>query len=69
VANRHPRGLALMAIGLMAAGVIAIGKVATRDITTLAMAALVTAILLRRDVNPALLILGGGLAGWLLLRG
>jgi chromate transporter len=62
------RGLAPMAIGLMAAGVIAIAKVATRDVTTIAMASLVTVILLRRHVNPALLILAGGLVGWLLLR-
>jgi chromate transporter len=62
------RGLAPMAIGLMAAGVIALARVATRDFTTIAMAALVTVVLLRRHVNPALLILAGGLMGWLLLR-
>jgi chromate transporter len=62
------RGLAPMAIGLMGAGVIAIAKVATRDVTTMAMAAMVTVILLRRHINPALLILAGGLVGWLLLR-
>jgi chromate transporter len=63
------RGLAPVAIGLMAAGVIAIARVATRDAATIALAAAVTVILLWRHVNPALLILAGGLLGWLVLRG
>jgi chromate transporter len=62
------RGLAPVAIGFMGAGVIAIARVATRDLVTMAMAAVVATVLLRRHVNPALLILAGGLVGWLLLR-
>ena len=62
------RGLAPVAIGLMGAGVIAIAKVAVRDVATMALALAVTAILLSRHINPALLILAGGLVGVLLLR-
>jgi chromate transporter len=62
------RGLAPVAIGLMAAGVIAIARVAIQDALTVALAAAVTGILLWRHVNPALLILAGGLVGWLFLR-
>ena len=47
----------------MAAGVIAIAKVATRDAATIALALAVTAILLWRHINPALLILAGGILG------
>jgi len=63
------RGLAPVSIGLMAAGVIAIAKVATRDAGTIALAAAVAGVLLWRHVNPALLILAGGLVGGLLFRG
>jgi chromate transport protein ChrA len=52
----------------MAAGVIAIARVATRDPATIALAALVAVIVLWRHINPALLILGAGLLGWLALR-
>jgi chromate transporter len=62
------RGLAPVAIGLMAAGVIAIARVAIQDAPTIALAAAVTGILLWRHINPALLILAGGLVGWLFLR-
>lgn len=62
------RGLAPVAIGLMGAGVIAIARVATREPATVVMAAAVALVLLRRRVNPALLIVAGGLVGWLLLR-
>jgi chromate transporter len=63
------RGLAPVVLGLMAAGVVTIAKVATRDVATIALAAVVTAVLLWRHVNPALLIVGAGLLGLLGLRG
>jgi chromate transporter len=63
------RGLAPVAIGLMAAGVVAIARVATRDAATIALAAVVTAALLWRRINPALLILASGALGLLILRG
>ena len=69
------RGLAPITVGLMLAGVYAIGKTATLDLTrpprmnatTVAITAVVTTVLLRRHVNPALLIVAGGVVGWFVL--
>jgi chromate transporter len=63
------RGLAPVVIGLMGAGVIAIARVAAHNPATIALAAAVTVVLLWRHINPALLILAGGLVGWLAFRG
>ena len=70
------RGMAPITIGLMLSGVYAIGRTATfnldhsirHNLITVAVTALVTLILLRRHVNPALLILAGGAVGWFVLR-
>ncbi|HLW71194.1 MAG TPA: chromate transporter [Candidatus Binataceae bacterium] len=70
------RGMAPITVGLMLSGVYAIGKTATfnldasmrRNIVTGAITLAVTAILLLRRINPALLILVGGAVGWLTLR-
>lgn len=61
------RGLAPVTIGLMCSGVVALAKVALIGATTLAISATVLLILLRSHVNPGLLILASGVAGWLLL--
>jgi chromate transporter len=70
------RGMAPITIGLMASGVYAIGRTATINLnrsmrfneTTVAITLMVTAILLKRHINPALLILAGGAVGWFALR-
>jgi chromate transporter len=59
------RGLAPLTIGLMLAGTMVLARTVVRGPVTIAIAALVTVILLRRRVNPALLILAGGVAGYL----
>ena len=63
------RGLAPIVIGLMTAGVIAIGRTAVTGATTLILAAAVFAILyFGPKMNPALLVLAGGVVGFFLLR-
>jgi chromate transporter len=70
------RGMAPITVGLMLSGVYAIGRTATynadhslhHNLTTVAVSAAVTLILLFRHVNPALLILIGGVVGWFALR-
>ena len=70
------RGMAPLLIGLMLSGVYAIGRTATFNfhhsarfnLTTVAITIAVTVILLRRQINPALLILAGGAVGWFALR-
>lgn len=70
------RGMAPITVGLMLAGVYAIGRTATfnlahsvrHNLITVAITVAVTAILLVRHVNPALLILAGGALGWIALR-
>jgi chromate transporter len=61
------RGLGPVSIGLMCAGILSLARVAIVDVTTGLLAAAVFVVLLRRHVNPAFLVLGGGIAGWLLL--
>lgn len=70
------RGMAPITIGLMLSGVYAIGRTATfnldhstrHNLITVVISLLVTLILLRRHINPALLILAGGVVGWFALR-
>src|SRR5262249_25984022 len=65
------RGMAPITVGLMLSGVYAIGKTATLNVArpagfnaiTVLITAAVTLVLLRRHVNPALLILVGGVVG------
>jgi len=61
------RGLAPITIGLMCSGVVTLAKVALVNVTTVLIAAAVLVILLRRHVNPGLLIVASGLLGWLVL--
>lgn len=70
------KGMAPVTIGLMLAGVHAVGKTACWNperslyfnTTTCVVALVVVGILFARRINPAVLILGGGLAGWVFLR-
>jgi len=70
------RGMAPITVGLMLSGVYAIGRTATlnpahsthHNLTTVTITLMVTVILMRRHVNPALLILAGGAVGWFGLR-
>jgi chromate transporter len=60
------RGLAPVAIGLMLSGTYAIARLSIRDSVTLGIAAVVSAILLWRHVNPGILVMLGGSAYLLL---
>jgi chromate transporter len=70
------RGMAPITIGLMLSGVYAIGRTATFNLDhstrhnsiTVVISLVVTLILLRRHINPALLIVIGGAVGWFALR-
>jgi chromate transporter len=70
------RGMAPIVIGLMLAGCYALGKTAsfnpTKDwefnLLTLAIGAAVAGVLTVTRINPALTIIGGGIAGYLLLH-
>lgn len=62
------RGLAPVAIGLMLSGTFSMARLAVTGVVTGAMAAVVFAILSWRHVNPAILVLSGGLIGLLLLK-
>jgi chromate transporter len=59
-------GLAPVTIGLMLAGTLVLARAVILGPATAAIAAVVTLILLRIHVNPALLIFGGGVVGWLI---
>ncbi len=60
------RGLAPVTIGLMLAGTLILAHTVIHSADDVAIAAVVTAILLAVKINPVLLILGGGLAGYLI---
>jgi chromate transporter len=59
------RGLAPVSIGLLLAGCLIIARGAVNGLTTAFLAGAVFAILLLRKVNPAILILGGAVVGFL----
>jgi chromate transporter len=75
--NSIQEGMAPITIGLMLAGVYAVGKTASYNpghslhfnAITIVVGLAVTAILFMRHINPALLILVGGVIGWFFLRG
>ena len=54
-------GMAPVAIGLMLAGTYAIARLSVFNLTSLLIAASIFALLLWRHINPALLVLAGGL--------
>lgn len=58
------RGLAPLTIGLMLAGTWVLARTVVRGPATAGIAVAVTLILLLRHVNPVLLILAGGVAGY-----
>jgi chromate transporter len=62
------RGLGPVTVGLMLAGVISIGKVAIDVVGAAVLAVVVAVLVLTTRINPALLILGGAIVGWALLR-
>lgn len=70
-------GMAPITIGLMLSGVYAVGKTASFNpahslhfnLLTLGIGAAVVVWLFLRHINPALLILLGGVVGWFFLRG
>ena len=61
-------GLAPVTIGLMLAGTLVLAHAVILGPATAVIAVVVTLILLRIHVNPALLIFGGGIVGWLIAR-
>lgn len=63
------RGLAPLVVGLMAAGMVAIARTAIINVETIVLALVVFAALyFGKKVNPALLIFGGAVCGFLFLR-
>ncbi|PAW77519.1 MAG: chromate transporter [Verrucomicrobia bacterium Tous-C9LFEB] len=63
------RGMAPVVVGLMGAGIVAIAHTAIINWITVLIAAAVFAVLYYgRKMNPAILILVGGVAGFILLR-
>lgn len=61
------RGLTPITVGLMLGGVWSLARSAVTGVPTGGLALLVFALVLLNRVNPAWLVLGGGLAGWFLL--
>jgi chromate transporter len=59
------QGLAPVSIGLLLAGCFSLAKGAIFGLETAAIAIGVLLILLQTKINPALLVLGGAVAGWL----
>ena len=57
------RGLAPVSVGLLVAGCISLGKGALTGWIGLLIAAVVFLVLIRTKINPALLVLGGAVAG------
>jgi chromate transporter len=66
--NSIQAGLAPVSIGLLLAGSLSIAKVALTDWVAAGLAAAVFGLLLKTKINPAFLILGGAIAGYLSAR-
>ncbi len=62
------RGLAPVSIGLLLAGGLTMARGAVTGIPTAAVAAIVLAVLLRFKPNPAILVVSGGLIGFLVMQ-
>lgn len=62
------QGLGPVVVGLMGAGAYALARTAILGPATALVAIGATAILLRTRLSPALLVLAGGVAGWLFMR-
>ncbi|HKD44727.1 MAG TPA: chromate transporter [Candidatus Angelobacter sp.] len=62
------RGLVPVSIGLLLAGCLTMAKGAVTGWVTTAITLVVFAVLLKTRINPALLILGGAVVGFLALR-
>ncbi|GAB4064745.1 chromate transporter [Ancylobacter sonchi] len=63
------RGMAPLVVGLMAAGAIAIARTAIEGSMTVAIAiAVFLGVYFVKRINPAILVLGGGLVGLIALR-
>lgn len=63
------RGMAPLVVGLMAAGMVAIARTAIINLETVGVATAVFVVLyFGKKINPALLILAGGVFGWIFLR-
>jgi chromate transport protein ChrA len=58
--------MAPVAIGLMLAGTFAIARLSIFNVTSMLIAVSTFALLLRRHINPALLVLSGGVTYMLL---
>jgi chromate transporter len=59
------QGLAPVSIGLLLAGCFSLAKGAIFGLETASIAIVVLLILLQTKINPALLVLGGAVVGWL----
>src|SRR5438876_2852392 len=59
------RALAPVGIGLMAAGVYTLARSAVHDWVTAALAAAATVVLAARWLPPVIVVLAGGVVGWL----
>jgi chromate transporter len=66
IAGAFLDGVNAAALALMVVVTYQLGRAAIFDFTTIALAIISGAILVRFRLNSALLILGGGIAGWLL---
>lgn len=67
--NAIQQGLAPVSVGLVLAGAITLAKGALLDWLAVVMALVVFLILLRSKVNPAYLILGGAVIGFVAFKG
>jgi chromate transporter len=68
VAGAFLDGVNVAALALMVVVTYQLGRVGIVDITTITLAVISACILFRFRVNSAWLVIGGGIAGWLLYR-
>jgi chromate transporter len=62
------RGIAPVTVGLLLAGSYTLTRAAITDVASAAIMAAAALLLLSRRINPALIVLLGGAAGWILFR-